>query len=470
MIVVKKKANNPALRWINANPGRVISLSFLAVILVGTALLVLPFATQSGQTAGLLKALFTATSATCVTGLIVADTATYWTGFGKFVILALIQIGGLGLVTITSFFYSLMRRKTSLRTLVVTQESTASFGFADVLGLVRRIIIMTLSVELIGACVFAWRFVPKFGWSQGLGKAFFQSISAFCNAGFDLFGNTAAGPYSSLTSFGQDPVVMVTTSLLVIVGGLGFVVWSDLLAFRIQKRLNFHTKVVLAMTGILLLAGTALYLGAEYSNIGNAYAMGSLPTWQRPLAAFYQSVMTRTAGFNSIDQASLSDSSKFMTLILMFVGAAPGSTAGGIKVTTLAVILATIYSDVRGQDEIVLVRHRLPRETFTRAFGIAGLGMALIMVSTLLLSFFERDLLAAGSLSFLDLCFESTSAFATVGLSSAGTSGLSHFSWAVLIPVIYLGRVGPAAFAISLALMKKTEHELVHPEGKLLVG
>lgn len=469
MIVIKKKNANPATRWLNAHPGRIISSSFLFIIALGTLLLMMPFASQSGQSIGFLKALFTATSATCVTGLVIASTAAQWTLFGKLVIIGLIQIGGLGLVTITSFFYSFMRRKSSLRTLVVTQESTASFGFADVLKLVRKIMIITFSVEFIGGVILSWRFIPKYGWIDGIGTGFFQAVSSFCNAGFDLHG-TPDNPYASLTNWNGDPIVIMTTGLLIVIGGLGFIVWSDLLDRRRSKKLNFHSKVVLGMTGILLLFGAVFFLAAEFYNQRSVASLGSLPEWQRPFAALFQSITPRTAGFNSIDQATLTDSSKFVTTILMFIGAAPGSTGGGIKVSTFAIILATILSDVRGHDDIVLMRHRLPRETFTRAFAIFGLALSLVMVSTLLLTFVENTALVAGNFRFLDLLYESTSAFATVGLSAAGTPGLQPASWAILIPVMYLGRVGPASFAISLAMNRSVKRDLIHPEGKTLVG
>jgi trk system potassium uptake protein len=470
MIVVKKSNQNQATRWLNARPGRIISLSFLVVILIGAGLLMLPVSSLDGRSVGFLKALFTATSATCVTGLVVVDTATHWTVFGKVVVISLIQIGGLGLVTITSFFYSFMRRKFTLKTLVITQESTANFGFNDVLALVRKIIIITFSVELAGGLILSWRFIPQFGWLDGIGKGFFQSISAFCNAGFDLLGDSAGGPFCSLTRWNGDPVVILTTGLLIVVGGLGFIVWSDLLDFGKNKKINFHSRVVLIMTGLLVLIGTIFFLVAEFNNQRSAYSLGSLPAWQRPFAAIFQSITPRTAGFNSIDQSSLHDSSKLMTTILMFIGAAPGSTGGGIKVSTFAVIMATIFSDVSGKDSIVLFRHRLPRETFTRAIAIMGLALTIVISDSLLMSFIENAALQSGRFEFLDLIYEATSAFGTVGLSSVNTATLMPASWAVLIPAIYLGRVGPASFAISMTMMKPIRRDLVYPEGKTLVG
>lgn len=469
MAMMIKNQKTPFLRWVNARPGRVIASSFLLLILIGTVLLVMPFATRSGRSIGLLQALFTATSATCVTGLVTVDTATHWSLFGKIVIVALIQIGGLGLVTITSFFYTFMRRKATLKTMVAAQESTANFSFADVMRLVRKIVLITFTTEMIGGLILSWRLAGRFGLAKGIGIGFFHAISAFCNAGFDLMGDTAAGPFSSLTSLQDDPFVMITIACLIIFGGLGFVVWSNLIEYRRERKLSFHSRIVLLLTGILLLTGTVFFYLAERGNT-SPMALGSLPEWQQPVAAFFQSLTPRTAGFNSIDQANLTDSSKFMTILFMFIGAAPGSTAGGIKLTTFAIVCATILSDIQGRNNIVLLRHRLARETATRAFVIVGLALSIVLLITMLLTFFERDALARGSFSFLDLLFETTSAFGTVGLSAVGTPALRPVSWAILIPVMYLGRIGPASFAISLAMQRSPHKEPVHPEGRTLVG
>ncbi len=470
MAVTRKSRANLPTRWLNENPARVISASFLLVITVGTILLAMPFASRSGESVGLFKALFTATSATCVTGLVVMDTATGWTVYGQLVILSLIQIGGLGLVTITSFFYSLIRRKASLKTLVVTAESTASFGFADVLRLVRQVVVITFSIELVGAFLLSWRYAGYFGWRQGIYKGVFQAVSAFCNAGFDLLGDTASGPYSSLVAFGTDPVVLVTTSLLIIVGGLGFVVWSDLLALPKKRKLEFHSRLVLTVTGTLIVFGMVLFYLIERRNGGAAYTMGRLSGWQQPLAAWFQSVTARTAGFNSLDQAALTDSSKFLTVVLMFIGASPGSTGGGIKITTFTVILATVFSDIRGEDQPILLRHQLSRDTFKRALVIFNLALIIVMMSVLGLSVVEQAALQQGEFSFLDLLFEATSAFATVGLSTIGTPALQRTSQIILIPMMYLGRVGPASFAIGLAMRKLRHSERIHPEGKTMIG
>ena len=470
MAIKRKKQPNKLMTWVNARPARLILFSFFLVILIGTSLLMLPYASADRQSIGLLRALFTATSATCVTGLVVVDTATHWSVFGKGVILALFQIGGLGIVTITSFFYSIMRRKASLKTMVVTQASTANFGFNDVMRLVRRIVLITFTIELTGGLLISWRLASRYGWLTGIQKGFFQSVSAFCNAGFDVHGDTASGPFSSLTAWNDDPFLLLVTGLLIIIGGLGFVVWNDLLSFRKNRKLNFHSKVVLTMTGIFLFIGTLFFYFTEAGNQSHSLSMGSLPQIQRTIAAFFQSLTTRTAGFNTIDQHSLTDSSKFMTIFMMFVGAAPGSTGGGIKITTFAVIIATILSDIQSREDIVLFRHRLARETFTRAFAIMGLAMTIVLTGSMLLTFTERTAIEAGDLSFIDLFFETVSAFATVGLSAAGTPDLQPASWAILTPIMFMGRVGPVSFAIGLAMKSNIQRDIVHPEGRTLVG
>jgi len=455
-------------RWIEARPARIIVFGFLVVILLGTLLLSLPVSSRDNRGVGFLRALFTATSATCVTGLVVVDTALHWTRFGQVVILSLIQVGGLGIVTVTTFFFTMARRKMGLKAMVAAQESTGNFGFSDVARLVRRIVLITFVIELIGALVFATRFVPHFGWAEGLFRSVFHAVSSFCNAGFDLMGDHT-GPYSSLIAFNGEPVVLLNTAFLFMIGGLGFVVWSDLLEYRKTRSIQFHTRVVLVMTGILVAFGFAFFLASEFDNSLEG-AMGALPGWQRPLAAFFQSVTPRTAGFNSLDQASLRDSSKVLTILYMMIGAAPGSTAGGIKITTFGVILFTILSEIRGYDDTLVLGRRLPRDIFLRSVTIAGLALFLVVSATLVMTFSEATQLASGNLDSVDLLFESASAFGTVGLSSAGTPQLTRTSWGVLTVLMYLGRVGPASFALSLAWRARNVRERVYPEGKTLVG
>lgn len=453
---------------IQTKPAKLITLSFFFVILVGSLLLTLPAASASGESIGFLKALFTATSATCVTGLVVADTATAWTLFGQLVIISLIQIGGLGIVTITTFFFTILRKKMGLKTMVIAQESTSSFSLSEVTGLLKKIMAVTFSIEAIGGLILSIRFIPHFGWAGGIYRGFFQGVSAFCNAGFDLMGNYS-GPYSSLVNWNNDPVVILTTGFLIIFGGLGFVVWADILNLNKVKGLNFHSKLVLKVTSILVFGGMLFFLLAESSN-RTPDSLGNLPPLQKAVAAFFQSVTTRTAGFNSISQTNLTESSKIMSSLLMFIGASSGSTGGGIKITTFSVILFYIISEIRGNSEIVMMKRRISRDTLSRSVIIAVLALGLVIVCTMMLTVFEREALNHEKFTTLDLLFEEISAFGTVGLTSAGTPGLHQSSWLVLILSMFIGRVGPASFALALAGRSASGKDKVYPEVKVLVG
>jgi len=453
---------------IQNKPARLITLSFFFVILAGSLFLTLPCATRSGDSIGFLKALFTATSATCVTGLVVVDTATTWSIFGQLVIIALIQIGGLGIVTITTFFFTILRKKMGLKTMVIAQECTSSFSLEEVRSLLKKIISVTMSIEAIGGIILSVRYVPHFGWIGGIYRGFYQSVSAFCNAGFDLMGSYS-GPYSSLTAWNNDPIVIITTGLLIISGGLGFVVWSDMLNLNKVKGLNFHSKMVLRMTAVFIFVGMIFFLIAERGNTAPD-AMGTLPPFQQAVAAFFQSVTTRTAGFNSIAQNSLNESSKIMSSILMFIGASPGSTGGGIKITTFSVIFFYIISEIRGNEETVMLKRRISRDTMSKAVIITILALSLVIVDTMLLTFFQRADIRNHAFTTLDMLFEVTSAFGTVGLSSAGTPGLHSSSWIVIIITMFIGRVGPASFALALSSRGITPKEKIYPEAKVLVG
>ncbi len=449
-------------------PARLITLSFFLVILTGSFLLTLPVASTSGESLGFLKALFTATSATCVTGLVVVDTATSWTLFGQIVIIALIQIGGLGLVTITTFFFTLMRKRMGLKTMVIAQECTSSFSMQEVASLLRKIIGVTLSIEAIGGVILSIRFIPHFGWAGGIYRGFYQAVSAFCNAGFDLMGKYS-GQYSSLIKWNEDPIVIVTTGLLIISGGLGFVVWSDMLNLNKIKGLNFHSKLVLKMTAVLVFGGMIFFFIAEQGNT-SPDSLGTLPPFQQAVAAFFQSVTTRTAGFNSISQSALNESSKIMSSILMFIGASSGSTGGGIKITTFSVIFFYIISELRGNADIVMMKRRISRETLSKSIIIAVLSLGLVILDTMLLTVFQRVDLRNHTYATLDLLFETVSAFGTVGLSSVGTSTLHESSWIVIIITMFIGRIGPASFAMALSGRVASTKEKVYPEAKVIVG
>lgn len=457
------------LRWILQSPPRVIVISFALVIMVSTFLLSLPIASANGRSIGFLHALFTATSATCVTGLVVADTAIQWSTFGELVIILSVQIGGLGLVTIMSFFMMAAKRKVSLKTMLAMQESTASESFVDAKTLVSRIIGITLSFELLGGAILTARYATRMSFLNALRRGMFQGISAFCNAGFDLMGDFS-GPYSSLTAWHDDPVVLLTTAFLIIFGGMGFVVWNDLLTRPKRKtHLSYHTKLILKLTTILIVVGSLASALLEWQNMGEL-TMGQLPVGEKLIASFFQSTTLRTAGFNSINQANLTTASKFFGVIWMFIGAGPASTGGGVKVTTLAVVVAAAIANVRGQDEVILAKRRVDRSIYMRALVIMMMGIMMLVFGSFFLSIFEQHRIKAGDFDFIDIMYEVISSFATVGVTSTPTSSLTSASHIVLIICMYLGRVGPASFAMGLTLRQRGSAEQIMPEGRTYVG
>lgn len=445
---------------LNLAPTKIIVLSFAIIIIIGAILLTLPEASRDGKSIGFLNALFTATSATCVTGLVVVDTYKHWTVFGQLVIISLIQAGGLGIVTLATFFSVLLGRKMSLRSMVLAQESISHFSFEGVLRLVSRVVLVTFGIEILGALLLSSRFVPQYG-PKGFYMGLFHSISAFCNAGFDLMGIAGKGDFISLTQYNNDPIVLYTIAGLIVIGGLGFVVWKDLYEYRKKRYLLLHTKIVLVITLLLIVLGTVLFFTFESSNPAT---MGTLNLAGKVNSAVFQSITPRTAGFNSIDQGGMKEISKFLTVILMFIGAAPGSTAGGIKVTTFGVLLFAILSQIRGSEETILFHRRVGFNIVNKALAIAGFGAFLVLTVTSIV-------LAIENKPFLNVLYEVTSAFGTVGLTTGLTPTLHSASKLLLILTMFLGRVGPVTFAIALTLRAhKTDANIIHPEGKVIVG
>ena len=447
---------------LSSNPARVITGSFLAVIIAGTLLLMLPLSAKNGEVTNFFDALFTATSATCVTGLVVVDTYTHWTYFGQGVILALIQVGGLGLVTLTLFFNLIIRRKLGLRTLQLAQESTSATNFEDTPRLLKGIVGISLTVESIGALLLMPAFVPKYG-KEGIFISVFTSISAFCNAGFDLLGRE--GAYASLIHY-NGSYVLVVISALIIIGGLGFLVLFDLLHVHRTKKLRLHSRVVLLSTACLLAIGTIGFALLEWNNPAT---MGGMPTWQKINAAFFQSVSTRTAGFNSIDIASMNEISKLLAIGLMFIGAAPGSTGGGIKVTTIVVLIMTAVSIARGYEDTIIMKHRIKQQVVNKSLTVVFIGFLAVLLASGVIVYTTHD--GGAIVPAINALFESTSAFATVGLST-GISAIANLpSKLLLITTMFLGRIGPISFLLSLAAGSgKVNRKQIMPEGHLNVG
>lgn len=444
---------------LTAYPARTIIVSFLVVILVGGILLMLPISSREGAFTPLADAMFTATSATCVTGLVVYDTYLYWSPFGQTVILALIQIGGLGLVTMATSFNILIGRRMGLRSMDLVKESINTDSFDQVKQLVKTIIIGTFLVESVGALLLSFTFVPRFGFQEGMAVSVFTAISAFCNAGFDLMGRY--GAYSSLTTEVTNWAVLGPVCLLIILGGLGFVVWEDLLRYRKRHTLGLHTRIVLVMTGLLLAVGTVGFLVFDW---GNPETMGPLSIPGKMGAAFFQSVTCRTAGFNTVDLQALTDQSKILSIILMFIGAAPAGTGGGIKVTAIAVLVMTIYCVMRGNDDTVISGHTVDRKAVYKSLALLVLALCLVALSSFVMHFGTDQ-----GTPVIDVVFEEVSAFATVGLSAGVTERLGQATRLVLMLNMFLGRVGPISLITSLAMRPPKPREVL-PTARIIIG
>ena len=444
-----------------AFPARTIMISFVLVILVGSVLLMLPFSSKSREFTGFLDALFTATSATCVTGLIVFDTFTHWSYFGQVVILSLIQVGGLGLVTLTSFISMAIGRKMGLRSMQLAQESVNSSGLETAGNMVRMVVKTSMAFELLGALLLCITFVPQYG-LEGVWISVFLSVSAFCNAGFDILGRQT--PYISLCNYNGNLMVTGVIMALIIAGGLGFYVWQELFAYFRTKKLSLHTRVVLIVTGILIGAGFLVFAVFEWNNPAT---MGGLSWYEKFTGALFQSVTLRTAGFNSVPTDSFRPITEILSGLIMLVGAAPGSTAGGIKVTTLALLMMTIVSVARGRDDTIILKRRINKETVYKSLTIILIAiMAVATAAGVMVGTMGESHSITGSQSFFEAC----SAFATVGIS-CGVTGMANIpSKIVLILLMFLGRVGPVSFVLSFAAKPASNKKEVIPEGRIMVG
>ncbi len=439
-----------------AAPVQILTAGFMILILIGSILLSLPVASRTHDSIGFLNALFEATSAVCVTGLVVYDTWTQFTLFGQVVILVLIQIGGLGFVTVAFLFLLSRRKKIGLRQRSLLMESFGFIQLAGIIPMVKMILAGTFMIELIGALLLSIRFIPLFGMKKGIWYSIFHAVSAFCNAGFDLFGFRSA---SSLVTFQNDPLVILTVSGLILTGGIGFVVWSDLLRNRFSfRKLSFHTKTVLQVSLILLTVPTLMFMISESSISLNGMSGG-----YKLLNAFFLAVTPRTAGFSNIDLALLSSSGKILMMVLMMIGAAPGGTGGGLKITTAAVLFASVRSWIKGGtgSNIPLGKYRLDPVIVNRAFISFFIYFAVIIAGTFIL--------CACGVSVEDALFECFSAIGTVGVSLGITSSLAPLAKITIITMMFLGRLG--SLTVFLALNRfETNDKLKNPIGKMIIG
>ena len=455
----KKRTRRPNKGWLaGSSATQTICSSFLLVIAVGTLLLTLPISSRTGRL-GVIDALFTATSATCVTGLVVRDTWSQFSLFGQVIILMLIQVGGLGLVTLTSFFALAARRRMGFRDLRLLGESVSADGLSKATEVLKIVIKLAAAFEAVGIVLLLFAFVPQFG-AEGVWVSVFTAISAFCNAGFDLFGRF--GAYSSLVPYVNNYYVQAVIMFMIMAGGLGFMVWVELAEYRKKRRLSLHAKVVLQFSVIFWVGGAVLLALLEWSN---PRTMGGLSVPGKVMAALFQSVSTRTAGMNTIDLAACSPISKLLMSVLQFIGAAPGSTGGGVKVTTFAVLILTIRSVAQGRDDCVIGGHHIESKTVYRALTIIVIGAVAAFGSAVVVYYNTAE-----TVSVIDCIFESCSAFGTVGLSVGVTGQLNTGAKLLYMACMFMGRVGPVSLAISLTAKPDDNKRKVLPVGHINVG
>ena len=443
---------------VKLNATQIIAIGFAAIILLGAVLLNLPAASRSGESCGFFPALFTATSATCVTGLVLYDTYTQWSAFGQVVIITLIEIGGLGFMSAASTVVFLLRKKVGLRQKMVIAQALNLNDMDGVVKIQKLVLTGSLSIQGIGALILLLRFWPEYGFGRALAWGVFHSISAFCNAGFDLFGFIAPG--QSLIVFNDDPIICLTLMALVTIGGLGFLVWEEMARVRKFKNFSVYTKLVLLMTGSILLIGTIVILILEWSNPAT---FGDMPIWQKVMNAFFQTGTLRTAGFVTVDQAGLQDATKAFSILIMFIGGSSGSTAGGLKTVTILVLLLFVWAKARGKQSVHVFKRNIPGEKAVDA-------MTIVFITALLSIFGAMVISAFSPASFLDAWYEAVSAICTVGLTAAGTASLGVVSQCVIILFMYFGRVGILTLSLGFLMGNRAKDRFQYADTNLLIG
>lgn len=447
---IKKKIDSLKLK-----PSRVLSLGIIGIIFIGSILLNLPMASKNGESIGFINAFFTATSSVSLTGLIVVNTAFHWTVFGKVVIIVLIQMGGLGFMTLTTMIAMILGKKIGLRDRLIIQEQLNQFQLSGVVKLTKYVVKATLLIESVGALFLSFRFIPKYGLLKGILYSIFHSISAYCNAGFDIIGN-------SMVHYVGDPILILGTGLLIIVGGLGYTVYLDLINKKFKyNKLSLHSKLVLKINALLLLIGFLFILVFEYNNKAT---LGGLNFYEKIMASIYQSIVPRTAGFNSVDIGGLRVGTAFMMIILMFIGGSPSSTAGGIKTTTFGVLLVTVISTIRGKDDVEIMEKRLSNKIIKRAVSVVAVSGILVTSVVMILSITENH-------EFIDLVFETISGFATVGVTRGITPDLTDIGKIIIALTMFTGKVGPLTLVLAVARRnKENDSKLRYPEDRVMIG
>ena len=447
------------LRWKKGlSPAQSIAIAFAVIILIGTVLLSLPVASRTGERHSLLDCLFAATSATCVTGLVPGDTYTMWSDFGQAVILGMIELGGLGFMSMASLVILLLRKKAGLKQRMLIAQALSLDDMQSVWKLQKWVLGGSLLIQLTGAAILFLRFLPTYGWGTALKGGIFHSVSAFCNAGFDLFGQLQPG--ASVAPMQNDPVVLLTLAALIAVGGLGFFVWEEVVRLHSFKKFSVYTKLVLLSSGVLILGGAALILAFEWNNPDT---LGPMGPGQKILNGFFQSVSLRTAGFASVDQGLLTDSSKAVSMVLMFIGGSSGSTAGGVKTVTFVVLLLFILARIRGKGNVTVFRRTVQPEKVIDAMTIVAVVLGLALLGGTVIC-------ATSPVGFADGMFESVSALATVGLTSGATPLLSLPAKLLVIVFMYFGRVGVLTLSLGFLTGDKAQERFRYATTNLLIG
>lgn len=440
---------------------RIIMLGFLLAILIGTALLLLPISKAEGQQISFVDTLFTATSAVCVTGLLTCPT-TAWSAFGQAVILILIQIGGLGFITVTSGIYIMLHKKVNMKSRMLIQDNFNLTGLSGGIRFIKGVIKGTLAAEIAGTLLYMTVFVPEYG-ARGIWISLFTAVSAFCNAGIDILGS------NSLCAYAANPVINLTTCILVITGGIGFIVWWDILntikqyrqhGLRAFRYLSLHTKIALSATAILIVGGWLLYFIFEYSN---PLTIGEMPLGDKLMVSFFQSVTTRAAGFVTISQENLTNASIIVSLPLMFIGGSPSGTAGGVKTVTVAVVIASVLATIRNRKVVVLFGRTITKHAVRRAISVMCVSFATLVVSMLMLS-------AVVEADFLSVMYEAAGAATTVGFSRGLTSHLGISGKLIVIVTMYFGRIGPISLAVAFRMKKEKQNIITYPVEDVSVG
>ncbi|MBW7477136.1 TrkH family potassium uptake protein [Paenibacillus oenotherae] len=440
------------------SPPKTLTLGFVLIILIGTLLLMLPISTISGESTPFIDAFFTATSATCVTGLVIMDTGTHFSTFGQMVMITLVQIGGLGFMTMATLIALVMRKRISLRERLILQESMKQNSMDGIVRLIRKVLIYALFIELTGAILLTIRWSVDMPFAKALYFGFFHSISMFNNAGFDLFGSIHT-PFNSLAAYVHDPAVNLIVILLIVLGGIGFIVIADLLEYPKKKKFTLHTKVVLSASAVLIVISTIIIFIFEYSN---PLTLEPLNLAHKSLGSLFQSISPRSGGVSTLDVADMRQATQFFIVILMFIGAAPGSAGGGIKITTFVILIGAVVAMVRGKETIVFFRRSLSKDRVNKAITMTLLALMLIIFVSMVLSTTEDH-------QFLVILFEVTSAFGTTGMSMGLTQDLTTFGKVMISIMMFLGRLGP--LTLAYALTSKPEKELIkYPEDKIIIG